>query len=316
MAIRGFRPFVLLLAAVATPATAELPGPVRAMIDAAIATGDRAKVATVVELAKQTNPDDIAEIDALHGEFLARQRELAAAERARKEEAIRTAGLLENWSGTGQVGAFHTSGNSSNTGVTLSLSLDRTGIDWQHRLRATADYQRSNGRTSREQLLVAYEPRYQIDEDLFSYALAQYESDRFQGFDSRYSLSGGLGYKLIDSRAAQLSVKAGPSWRRVDFLDGTSDNAFGALAGMDFDWQLASRLKLTQDANLVADTGGSAAIFVDSTSTSILLTTGLEAKVSDGLSTRLSYTVDYDSNPPTGAVSTDTQSRFTLVYGF
>ena len=48
----------------------------------------------------------------------------------------------------------------------------------------------------------------------------------------------------------------------------------------------------------------------------VLLTTGLEAKVSDGLSTRLSYTVDYDSNPPTGAVSTDTQSRFTLVYGF
>jgi len=85
---------------------------------------------------------------------------------------------------------------------------------------------------------------------------------------------------------------------------------------MDFDWQLAERLKLTQDANLVADTAGSAAIFVDSTSTSILLTTGLEAKVSDRLSTRLSYTVDYDSKPPAGAVSTDTQSRFTLVYGF
>ena len=316
MAIRGFRPFVLLLAAVATPATAELPEPVRAMIDAAIATGDRAKVATVVELAKQTNPDDIAEIDALHGEFLARQRELAAAERARKEEAIRTAGLLENWSGTGQVGAFHTSGNSSNTGVTLSLSLDRTGIDWQHRLRATADYQRSNGRTSREQLLVAYEPRYQIDEDLFSYALAQYERDRFQGFTSRYSLSGGLGYKLLDTAAAQLAVKAGPSWRSVKLLDGTGQSSLGALAGLDFDWRLAKQLKFTQDANMVADAGGGATLVVDSNSTSVLLTSGLEATISDGLTTRLSYTVDYDSNPPAGAVSTDTLTRFTLVYGF
>ncbi len=286
------------------------------MIEAAIATGDAAKIAAVVEVAKQTNPADAQEIDGLHNEFLSARREIAAAEKARKEEQIRTAGVLENWSGQGQVGAFHTSGNSSNTGVTLSLALNRAGIDWTHRLRATADYQRSNGRTSREQLLVAYEPRYQIRKDLFGYALAQYESDRFQGFDSRYSVSGGLGYKLIDSKAAQLSVKAGPSWRRVDYLDGTSDNAFGALAGMDFDWQLANRLKLTQDANLVADTGGSAAIFVDSTSTSVLLTTGLEAKVSDSLSTRVSYSVDYDSNPPTGAVSTDTQSRFTLVYGF
>jgi putative salt-induced outer membrane protein len=30
----------------------------------------------------------------------------------------------------------------------------------------------------------------------------------------------------------------------------------------------------------------------------------------------LSYTIDYDSNPPPGAVSTDTLSRFTLVYDF
>lgn len=316
MVIRCARFSVLFLAFVAAPLSAELPGSVRAMIEAAIATGDVGKVATVVEIAKQTHPDDIGEIDALQAEFLAGQREVAAAEQARKQEEVRTAGVLGNWNGTGQVGAFHTSGNSDDTGITLSLALNRTGADWQHRLRGTADYQRSTGRTSREQLLVAYEPRYQIDEDLFGYALAQYESDRFQGYSSRYSLSGGLGYKLIDSEAAQLAVKAGPSWRRVDYLDGMTEESFGALAGMDFDWQLARRLKLTQDANLVADTGGSAAIFVDSTSTSVLLTTGLEAKVSDNLSTRFSYAVDYDSKPPAGSVSTDTLSRFTLVYGF
>ena len=31
-----------------------------------------------------------------------------------------------------------------------AVALQRTGIDWEHRVRATADYQRSNGRTSRE----------------------------------------------------------------------------------------------------------------------------------------------------------------------
>lgn len=306
----------LILAASAAPASASLPEPVRAMIEAAIATGDPAKVKTVVDIAKQTYPDDEAEIDTLQSAFLTRQREIAAAEQARKDDELRSAGLFDNWSGTGQAGAFQSSGNSDNVGVTLSLALNRTGLDWQHRLKAAADYQRSNGRTSREQYLASYEPRYQVNGDLFSYALAQYERDRFQGFSSRYSLSGGLGYQVLDGEALKLTVKAGPAWRSVDYLDGANESSFGGLAGMDFDWQIAKSLKLTQDANLVADSGGAATVIVDSTSTSVLATTGLEAKISDGLTTRLSYTVDYNSNPPAGAVSTDTQTRFTLVYGF
>jgi putative salt-induced outer membrane protein len=286
------------------------------MIAAAIATGDPSKVKTVVDIAKQTNPGDAAEIDTLQSAFLTRQSEIAVAEKARRDAELRTAGLFGNWSGTGQIGAFQSSGNSDNVGATLSLALNRIGVDWQHRLKGTADYQRSNGRTSREQFLASYEPRYQLGRNLFAYALAQYERDRFQGFSSRYSLSGGLGYKVLDSAAAQLSVKAGPAWRAVDFLDGSSESSFGALAGLDFDWRIARSLTLTQDTSLVADSGGAATVIVDSSSTSIFATTGLEAKISDGLTTRLSYTVDYNSNPPIGAVSTDTLTRFTLVYGF
>ena len=308
--------FALLLAAAAAPAAAELPEPVRAMIDTAIATGDATKVRTVVDLAKQTYPDDVAEIDALNAAFQAKQRALAEAETVRKQEELRTAGIFEKWKGRGQIGAFQSSGNSDNVGVTLSLALTRRGIDWEHRLRATGDYQRSNGRTSREQFLAAWEPRFQIDEDLFAYSLAQYERDRFQGFTSRYSVSGGLGYKLLEGSAAQLAVKAGPAWRYVDFVDGRTDSSLGGLAGVDFDWKIAKALTLTQDANVVADTGGAATVIVDSTSTSILATTGLEAKLSDRLTTRLSYTVDYNSNPPPRSVSTDTLSRFTLVYDF
>lgn len=300
----------------AAPAAAELPAPVRAMIDAAVATGDAAKVATVVEIAKQTNPDDAKEIDAIHGTFRTAQREIAAAEAERKVEALRSAGWFENWSGRGQIGAFQSSGNSSNVGVTLALNLQRTGIDWQHRLKASTDYQRSNGVTSREKYLVSYEPRFQIDDGLFAFGLAQYESDRFQGFTSRYSVSGGLGYKVINTRSTQLSVNAGPAWRRVDYRDGRTESSLGILAALDFDWQIAERLKLTQDANVVADTGTSARVLIDSNSTSMLLTTGLDFGVTNNLTTRLSYTVDYNSSPPRGAVSTDTLTRFTLVYGF
>lgn len=310
-------PAAMALAALHPAAAhAELPEPVRAMIEAAIATGDKGKVAAVVEIARKTNSDDVAEIDALDAGFQAQLAEQAAAERARKEEEIRTAGLFSNWSGKGQIGAFQSSGNSDDAGISLALNLDRKGIDWQHKLRANVDYRRSNGRTSREQYLLAYEPRFNINPDLFAYSLAQYERNRIQGFLGRYSVSGGLGYNVIDTPSLDLSLKAGPAFRHTEFVDGMSEDRLGGLAGLDFDWRITDRLTFTQDSNMIAETGGSATVIVDSSRTTLNLVTGLEAKMTDRLTTRLSYAVDYDSNPPAQAVSTDTLTRFTLVYGF
>jgi putative salt-induced outer membrane protein len=135
MSRRFAYPVALVALACAAPAQAGLSEPVRAMIEAAIATGDTAKVATVVELARQTNPDDAGEIDALHRAFLDRQAELAAAEARTREQAIRTAGVFQRWSGKGEIGAYRSSGSSDNVGVTASLNLERKGIDWTHRLR-------------------------------------------------------------------------------------------------------------------------------------------------------------------------------------
>lgn len=307
-----------VLVALLQPAKAEaaLPEPVRAMIEAAIATGDKGKVATVVEIARQTNPQDAAEIDALDAAFRERLAAADAAEKARKEEEIRTAGVLENWHGKGQVGAFQSSGNSHDVGVSLALNLDRQGIDWQHKLAATVDYQRSNGRTSRERYLFSYEPRYRVSPDLFTFGLAQYERDPIQGFAARYSLSGGLGYDVVATPSVKLSAKAGPVFRRTELVGGASEDHLGGLAGFDFDWKINPRLTFTQNANMVAETGGNATLIVDSDSTTLALNSGLEAKISDRLSTRLSYALNYDSNPPPQGVSTDTMTRFTMVYGF
>lgn len=308
--------FIPLACLVATPAHAELPEPVRAMINAAIDTGDADTVKAVVDVARTTNPADVAEIDAIFGSFQSAQAEQAAAEAAAEELAVREAGLFDNWNGEGQIGFFQSSGNTDSMGLTAQIELNREGIDWEHKFRAAADFRRNNGATDREQFMALYEPRYQINERLFAYALAQYERDRFQGFSGRYSFSGGLGYRLIDNDAMHLAVKAGPAWRKTEFVNGTSESNIAALAGLDFDWRISDRIKLTQDTNAVADAGGSAVAIIDSNNVTLNLITGLEGKISDSLTARLSYTVEYDSNPPAGAVSTDTLTRFTLVYGF
>ncbi|MEE4154986.1 MAG: DUF481 domain-containing protein [Erythrobacter sp.] len=275
------------------------------MIDAAIATGDEAKVRTVIELAQATNPDDAAELARI---LAAYETDLAQAEAeaaAAKEEQIRNAGLFGNWRGKGELGAFMSTGNAENTGITAAIALTREGIDWRHKLSGRADYQEANGIVTREQYLAAYEPNYKITERLYAYALAQYERDRFQGFSARYSVSGGLGYDILTD-GPTLSVKAGPAWRRTELVDGTSSSSLAGLAAADFDWAIAEGLSLTQNASA----------FLQDGSSTLISDTGLQAALSDDLSVRLSYTLEHDTDPPEGAIRTDTLSRITIIYDF
>ncbi len=314
--IRLFTLSILTALATATPAYAQLPDGARQMIDAALASGDDTKIATVLELARTTWPDEAGEIALIESEWQAAKAERAAAAAKAEEEAIRSAGLLDRWSGEGELGGFQSSGNSDTVGISAGLKLKREGIDWSHRLRARFDYQRQNSVTSREQLLAAYEPRWQFGENVFAYGLAQYERDQIQGVDARYAISGGLGYKVFDREGLSLSVKAGPAYRVTKYTDGRSESRLAGLTGFDFDWQIFERLTLTQDANAVAETGGEALVIVDGSNTTLNLITGLDFKVSDSLRARMSYQFDYDSNPPAGKVSTDTLTRATLIYGF
>jgi len=291
--------------ALAVPANAEIPEPVRAMIDAALETGDEAKVRTIIELAKQTNPQDTGELDAILAAFEIDLAAAKAAEEAAEKDAIRNAGFFENWSGTGELGAFNSTGNAENTGITASLALKKEGVKWRHKLSGRADYQEANGVTTREQFIAAYELNYKFSERLFAYVLAQYERDRFQGFSARYSASAGLGYDVL-TEGPTLSMKAGPAWRRTELVNGATTSNLAGLAALDFDWQFAEFASFTQDASAIVQSGSS----------TYISDTGLQAALSDALKVRLSYTVEVDSNPPPGAVKTDTLSRITIIYDF
>jgi len=308
--------FSALLGCAATAAQAELPEGARAMIDAAIASGDERKVATVIGLARSTWPEERSTIDAINDQWKITLAARRAAEAEAEQTALINAGMFDRWSGEGELGAFQSSGNTDSVGVAAALRLDREGIDWTHSIRLRADYQRQNGSTSREQFAASYEPRWQFDENIFAYGLAQYERDRIQGFSSRYSVSGGFGYRVIDNPKLKLSLKAGPAYRVTDFTDGTSADRLAGLVGLDFDWQMLDRLKLTQDVEALAETGGEATLIFDGANTTINLVTGLDFRVSNRLRSRLSYKVEYDSNPPAGSEGTDTLTRATLIYGF
>lgn len=282
------------------------PDPIGEILAAAMASGRDADVEAVGQLAKNTRPADADEIEARLVAYRAeRQRlkdEAAAAARAK----LAAARFWQNWKGEGQIGASQSSGNTKSAGLSAGIALARKGIDWTHKLRAQADYQRTNGRTSVERYVAELEPQYRIDERTFAYGLARWEHDRILGYDTRWNLSGGFGYKLLDNKKTTLSLKGGPAFRQTDFVRGGEDTELTALAGLDFGWQISPTLRLTQVASTI--------IGEANMSTSSL--TALNAKLTGALSARFAYSAQIDTSPPPGIESVDTQTRFTLVYGF
>nr|WP_243853868.1 DUF481 domain-containing protein [Sphingopyxis panaciterrae] len=285
---------------------AAAPDPVRDMLAAAMASGKDGDVEAVAKLAKAASPDLAADIDARVVAYRAeRQRlkdEAAAAARAK----LAAAKIWQNWKGEGQIGATLASGNTSSRGLSAGLALARKGLDWNHRFRAQADYQRTNGRTSVERFLVEVEPQYKVSDRAFVYGLTRWEQDRILGYDTRWNVSGGLGYKLIDKKTMSLSLKGGPTWRYTDYLRGPTDSELTGLAGVDFGWQLSPALRLTQVASTTVGERNTAASSL----------TALSAKLTGALSARLAYSAELDTNPPPGIEKVDTLTRFTLVYGF
>lgn len=269
------------------------------MLVAAIESGNDGDIDAVAKLARQTNPDAVAEIDAMVESYRQEKAETA-------QEYIRNAGFLEIWSGKGEFGLFRSTGTTSEFGISAGLNLQREGLRWKHLLRANADYRRANGETSRESLLLAYEPRYQMSDRAFSYGLAQYERDPFIGFDNRYAASVGIGYTSIDTERMKLSVDAGPSYRHVDYTDDGEEERLGLRSSLDFNWKLSPTLTFQQNAYA----------YVEKDRASLASLTAFDAKILARLSARFSYKTAFESETELTPETFDTLSKVTLVYDF
>lgn len=283
-----------------------LPENVRAMIESAIRTGDSATVAAVVKVAIDTQPYDKDEIRAMQKAFNDETARQLAAKANAETQRIRNSDILELWTGKVELGAFRATGNTSNFGFSGALNLDRKGIDWQHTVQLTADYQKDTGTVTREQYLASYQARYTLNDGLFTYGRTQWESNKIQGDYDRYSLSGGLGYRVIKRQDLALSVELGPAVRRTRYVTDPSETTWSTLASFDFAWTVDNALKFTQTASSYIETGNS----------TFTTNTGIEAGMSKHLKAKLSYSFEHETSPPDGTLKTDTISRFSLVYGF
>lgn len=283
-----------------------LPADVRLMIETAIAGGDEAAARHVIAVARKVAPRGGKEIDAMEKAWKNRLAVKTKEEEAKRMARLRNAGPFEIWSGNVEFGGFNSTGTSSSLGAFAAINLERATIDWSHKLVASADIQRTNGRTSAERLLASWQPNYRFDKQAYAFGIAQYERDPFAGYDTRAMLGVGMGYRAVDTPALKLEIEGGPGLRHTVPIDGYDRTHLVGRGSINLQWQLTPTLKLTQKT----------AVFLESNASNTVATTSLDTKLIGKLKSRISYNIQYEGNTPLGTHSLNTQSRVTFLYGF
>ena len=292
--------------AASAASTATLDPGIRKMIETAIAGGDPATVASVLAVARLAAPEAKEEID---GQEQAWRIQLAARTAKAQEEhlaRLRTAAPLENWKGEVEVGASRSTGSTTSFGVLGALDLKREGIDWTHKLSARADLQSTNGQTTTERIFAAWQPSFRFQEKTYAYGLAQYEHDPFAGYDGRYTLGGGLGYRALDGARLKVEIEGGPALRRIEEAGNRAHSYLAGRGSLNLNWRVTPTLSLTHNT----------AVYVEGTDGNVAANTALDTKLIGNLKARFSYNVQYERKPPVGSSELNTQSRATFVYSF
>ena len=286
------------LAALAGQArAAPIPEPVVAMIEASADNPDH--LTTIARIARITNPDSIAEIDA-------RVAAIRAATEERRVATLSGQAFREGWSGQGQAGGALSTGNAEDTGLVLGVDLKKESLLWRHRLNAVVDHKTSNSVQTRERYAVGYQGDYKISERLYANLLVGWERDPFAGFEGRTSESVGVGYRFLTGPTMTLDADIGVAARQTRFLATGDESTVGARLGLRYEWTLSPDTVFTEVASAYLDGSGA----------TVESTTAITTRLSGALSGRASLNVRHETDPPVAREPTDTATRFSLVYGF
>jgi putative salt-induced outer membrane protein len=225
--------------------------------------------------------------------------------------------------GKGQFGFLESKGNTNATSLNANLDVLRYDDNWKNELYFGALYGKSAGILSAERWEFREQTNYNFSQSWFAFGGLHFEHDMFNGFVYQASLTGGVGYKVLDTASDKLSVQAGAGYRRLrnetlQFLDpdnstavsgriygDTEGDAIGTL-GIDFLHAFNKSTILTD--KMIAESGKS--------NTSLKNDLALTVKMSTKLALSLGYGVLYNTAPVGDLKKLDQITTVNLQYSF
>jgi putative salt-induced outer membrane protein len=212
---------------------------------------------------------------------------------------------LADWTGKAELGGSFASGNSENESVNTALAVNYVVDKWQHTLGFAGNYGNDGEATTAQRWELRGQTQYDFTDRAYGFGAARYEDDRFSSYDYQASLSGGLGYKIINSDRTKFWVQGGPGYRFAELRDtGESEDGLIFRGDLGLDHQFTDTTKLVE--RFLIETG--------SDNTYLQNDLGLEVTISGALALRLGYQVRHNTDVQPGIEKTDTLATVGLIY--
>ena len=214
---------------------------------------------------------------------------------------------LADWTGKGELGGSFASGNSENEAVNAAFEMKNSYDKWAHTLGFAGNYGTDGDNTTAERWELRGQTQYQYTDRAYGFGAARYEDDRFSAYDFQASISGGLGYKVIDTDRTKFWVQGGPGYRFAELRDtGESEDGLIFRGDLGLDHQLTETTKIVE--RFLVEAG--------SDNTYLQNIAGIEVSMTDALALGLSYEVRHNTDVLPGTKKTDQVLTANLVFGF
>ena len=224
-------------------------------------------------------------------------------------------GVAQGWRGSFALSASGTSGNTDSGEVTGAGRLTYGVGDWNHLIGFAAEYGEANGLKSEKKFFATYEGSRYFTPNLYAFGVARYQYDGYLTDDAGAGIDGsttdaflgfGPGYRVINKPNQTWRVQASPGARYFKDVTGTSETEVGFIATSRYFYGLNETVFFTMDTDILGS----------DINTIVSNDAGMNFKLSNNLSTRVSYRTDYNTDPAAGLKSTDNTLGVSLVLGF
>ncbi|MDO8882305.1 MAG: DUF481 domain-containing protein [Pseudotabrizicola sp.] len=235
--------------------------------------------------------------------------ENVAEDMARAEDAARFGNpeFRPGLSGSASLGYSGKTGNNESQDISAGVRLRYAQGNLVQTLGAALDFSEANNAATKEDILAVYDANYYFDQNFYGFVLARLESDGLASTvdeNRRDAFLGfGPGYRIVNTPDMTWRVQAGVG---VSYLQDGARNSTtetGYLAASRFFYKINDNVFVTNDTDILKS----------KTALRANNDLGLNVKMTDTLSTRVSYLTEYNDNR---AIRTDNKLGVSLVFGF
>jgi putative salt-induced outer membrane protein len=210
------------------------------------------------------------------------------------------------WKGSLAASASATSGNTKNRDVSIAGRMTYGSGLWSHSIGFAGEFGSTNGKNDKEKVFGTYEANRYFSDRVYAFGTGRYTQDKFGTLEKDAFIGFGPGFRVLNSADTTWRIQAGPGMRYSKTSSGVETKEGSAILSSRAWFKINDVIAINNDTDVLSS----------KTSTVATNDLGVNYKMTDTLSTRVSYRTEYNSKPENGFKEFDNTFGVSLVMGF